>query len=257
MNVYEVFPSKYVRAGDLPERGVTVTMERVTIENLHAGEGRKKEAKPVLWFRKATKGLVLNKTNAFIIADLYGPDMDNWTGHRIELYPTRVDAFGSMQDAVRVRERRFDPQPATATEKVSEIESPEDVLDYDEPEQAADASTGEVEYKQADAPAAQRSAPPVQPQADVDGDVLFGKDTEPPTDEEHALIGSWEGQTIGVWHAWATAECGVNVNEAKNSLKKIVDAHGGWADGKNAAAIALAYIRRQREKVAAQTEPAA
>jgi hypothetical protein len=96
----------------------------------HAGE---RERKPVLYFQKATKGLVLNRTNAMIIAGLLGDESDNWIGKRIAIYPTRVKAFGTVQDAIRVKEEiPAQPKPqATAIqeEETTALNDDEDVTD--------------------------------------------------------------------------------------------------------------------------------
>lgn len=99
------------------------------------------------------------------------------------------------------------------------------------------------------AAAAPRSAPPQPPQADVDmgmdGGNPFDGDTEPPTDEEHAIMENWG--TFGDAYEWAIANGCENKFEAKNSMDKIVKAHGGYSKATRTA-IMLAFIRRQREK---------
>lgn len=102
MNIHDIFPSRYVRAADLQGRRVTVTIKHVAVERM----GKDGEAKPVVYFRNATKGLVLNRTNAMIIATLYGPETDAWTGKAVTLYPTQVRAFGATHDAIRVVQER-------------------------------------------------------------------------------------------------------------------------------------------------------
>lgn len=133
MKISKVFPSKYVKAADLDGKTVTLTILKVTMEEMTTHDN-KKANKPVVWFEKATKGFVINLTNALIIANLYGDETDNWTGKRISIYPTRVKAFGQMQDCIRVREE----VPATAkpvaqaahVEETTGLDDDEDVTDY-------------------------------------------------------------------------------------------------------------------------------
>lgn len=133
MKISKVFPSKYVAAADLNGKTVPLTIARVTMEEMITHDN-KKVNKPVVWFEKATKGLVLNLTNAKIIATLYGDETDDWTGERISIYPTRVKAFGVMQDAIRVREEvPAQPKPtaqAATVEDSSGLDDDEDVADY-------------------------------------------------------------------------------------------------------------------------------
>jgi len=73
---------------------------------------------------------------------------------------------------------------------------------------------------------------------------------EPPTDEESAILNTWQSPDDA--YAWAVnvGAC-ANEFEARNSLKKVVDAAGGGRFRKeNAATIYLAFLRRQNEKLA-------
>lgn len=101
MNIMEFFPSKYVKADDLKGQPVTLTIQGMRPEVV-GGEAR--ETKPVLYFEKATKGLILNKINAITIAHLYSAETDNWPGKRITIYPTNVKAFGKSHHVIRVRD---------------------------------------------------------------------------------------------------------------------------------------------------------
>ncbi len=79
------------------------------------GQGNDKEQKPVLYFNKAQKGLVLNKTNARVIADAYGDDTANWEGKAVEVYPTQVEFKGKLVDGIRLRvAAEAKPQPTAA-----------------------------------------------------------------------------------------------------------------------------------------------
>ena len=131
MKMSEIFPSKYVKAADLEGRTVTLTIKTLTVEEMlnHASE---KERKPVLYFERATKGLVLNRTNAMTIAALYGDESDTWPGKRISIYPTRVKAFGQMQDCIRIREEipaLAKPQAQAVPVEEQSIDDAEDVVD--------------------------------------------------------------------------------------------------------------------------------
>lgn len=77
-----------------------------------------------------------------------------------------------------------------------------------------------------------------------------GDAAEAPTDEESAILNAWLSPEDA--KAWAVnvGAC-ENKFEARNSLKKIVDGVGGGRLRKeNAAAIYLAFLRRQMEKLA-------
>jgi hypothetical protein len=97
-----LFPSDYVGAHDLNGKDVIMTIEKVDLEELRM-EGNKKETKPVIWFVKAKKRMVLNKTNAKIVAKIHGKDTADWNGKQITLYPTTTKVGLETQDCIRVR----------------------------------------------------------------------------------------------------------------------------------------------------------
>ena len=138
MKISQIFPSKYVAAADLNGKPVTLTIRTVTLEEM-VTHNEERVKKPVAWFEKATKGFVMNVTNARIIADLYGDETESWAGKRISIYPTRVQAFGKMQDCIRVKpEIPAQPTPAaqqsTPAEDRSPLDDDEDVADFAEHE---------------------------------------------------------------------------------------------------------------------------
>lgn len=116
MRVSSAFPSQYLRAADLQERAVRVTMNHITMEDIGS------DNKPVLYFTGKEKGLVLNKTNANNIANVYGDETDGWAGKEIELFPTIVDFQGKSVDAIRVRVPRAKPAAATTAAPASRAE---------------------------------------------------------------------------------------------------------------------------------------
>jgi hypothetical protein len=107
MLVSDAFPSNYIRAADLKDRQVTVTMSHVNMEDIGG------DHKPVLYFKGKEKGLVLNKTNSTNIAMIYGDDTDGWEGGEVILFPTMVDFQGKSVAAVRIK---VPPRPAARRE---------------------------------------------------------------------------------------------------------------------------------------------
>lgn len=99
-----LFPTEYVGAHDLRGRDVPHTIKSVSIELLTMTGGAK-EKKPVVQFRETwAKKLILNKTNAKIIAAQFGKDTEKWIGKKIVLYPTTTQFGPNTVDCIRVRE---------------------------------------------------------------------------------------------------------------------------------------------------------
>lgn len=99
MNINEAFPTKYVRAADLQNQRHTLTIANVVME-----EGIDK---PIVYFQGRQKGMACNKTNAMMIAQLYGADTNRWIGQQVELYIAQVLFEGKFVPAIRVQA----PQP--------------------------------------------------------------------------------------------------------------------------------------------------
>lgn len=136
MNMKDLYPSRFLKAEDFEEGEVkTRTIKQVEIEEL--GQGKEAKSKPVVFFRDDEKQLVLNKTNAVIIAKLYGDETDDWLGKRITMYAVEVESFGDVVRAIRVRTTA--PKAATAPKaqpapepepELFEEEMPADVPGY-------------------------------------------------------------------------------------------------------------------------------
>lgn len=134
-DIDKIFPSRYLKAGDLDGREITVTIKEVKLENV----GQTKESKPVLYFRGAQKGLVLNITNSKRIAMMAGSkDTDDWVGQRIILYPTETEFGGETVDCIRVKPVKVTDNGAKPVAKKAKkakvvVEEPDDPIPVREP----------------------------------------------------------------------------------------------------------------------------
>lgn len=98
MNVNEIYPSgKSLKAEDLKGHTVKVKISGTEVKKFDNGN------KVILSFEGKEKGLVVNKTNAKIIASAYGPDTDHWVGKAIEIYPDKTMFGADLVDCIRVR----------------------------------------------------------------------------------------------------------------------------------------------------------
>ena len=102
MDITQSFPTKYLQKSDFAQPRV-VTIDTVAMENV-AIDSQPAEMKPVLFFKGAPKGMILNKTNANILAALFGPETDHWTGHQIEAYDdVTIQYQGKLVGGIRLR----------------------------------------------------------------------------------------------------------------------------------------------------------
>ena len=79
------FPSRFLRASDLDDGPIAVTIKEVPDENV--GTSEKPDIKPVTVFEDApVKPVVLNITRCEAIAEIAGSeDKDDWPGVRIQI----------------------------------------------------------------------------------------------------------------------------------------------------------------------------
>jgi hypothetical protein len=128
MNINDAFPSKYLKASDLPDEGSQAfTIEKIEIEEI----GRNKEKKPVIYFEEGHKGLVCNKTNARTIAKLLGSeDSDDWTGKIISLFRAEVEFGGEMVESIRVRPKVVKPRSVPLSQPKAEQELDENGVPF-------------------------------------------------------------------------------------------------------------------------------
>jgi len=97
MDINNSFPSNYLKAADLQNRTIKATIRTVIEEKMGS------DIRPVLYFQGKDKGMVLNKTNAMTIAQMFGPETDAWAGGVVEIFPAFVDYQGKQVQGLRIR----------------------------------------------------------------------------------------------------------------------------------------------------------
>jgi len=105
MNVNEMFPSRYIAGSDLNGKVWTLAIRDVRAEPMFDARAKKRVDKYVIYFERAHKGVILNRTMAEQIAAALGSDeVTTWTGQKISLYTETVTAFGEQHVVVRFRQ---------------------------------------------------------------------------------------------------------------------------------------------------------
>src|SRR5262245_468493 len=117
-NTSDIYPSKYISAADLRGRRITLTIREVAFEMLKDRKG-KEERKPVLYFKKVTKGWVVNRTNLKILRTL-STNYYDWANKTVVLYLVQtmmgegimVDVSGANGNgATKVEVSPFEKEP--------------------------------------------------------------------------------------------------------------------------------------------------
>jgi hypothetical protein len=128
----QLFPSKWLRSSDLGSTPRTATISRIDFELV----GFEKEKRAVVSFQNSSKRLILNRTNAQTLANLYGPTVVSWVGKQITLFSAEVLFRGSPTQAIRIKEE-VPGSPKTENQPVAQaapkIESPVSDQDTESP----------------------------------------------------------------------------------------------------------------------------
>lgn len=100
------FPSKYLRAADLGDDAVLVTIDRVGTESIKNTQTGQDERKPAIHFHEfPNKPLVLNKTNAKKISTLLkSSDTDDWPQQQIQIFATETQFGADTVPCIRVKQ---------------------------------------------------------------------------------------------------------------------------------------------------------
>lgn len=114
--VSDAFPSSYLKADidvpDLEDGGVVLTIKTADMVQFDDGD------KLAVYFEEVAKGLILNKTNANTLTDLFkSDDTDDWEGRKVKLYAKDVEYQGKITRGIRVATRlpgKAKPAPVAA-----------------------------------------------------------------------------------------------------------------------------------------------
>ena len=81
----QLYPGRFIKAGELLGKKVTLTITDVDVEELE-GDAGKKQVKAIVSFKETPKKLVACKTNGLCIRDMFGKQLAEWLGKRITLF---------------------------------------------------------------------------------------------------------------------------------------------------------------------------
>ena len=102
MDATQLFPSKYIKGTDIPiGQEFALNIIRVAIEDV--GSDQSPEQKPVLYFERSKKGLILNATNNATLIAMYGKETDAWLGKPITLFSMMVQGPNGIVPGVRLK----------------------------------------------------------------------------------------------------------------------------------------------------------
>lgn len=105
------------------DRDMILTIKSAGVEPVTGNNG-KKEEKLVIHFHENVKPMICNRTNAKVITKLHKtPYIEQWSGKKIQLYSSRITAFGEEVDALRIRDYVNATKEVDVTDAISKLEA--------------------------------------------------------------------------------------------------------------------------------------
>lgn len=98
----ELFPNRFLKAGLMKGRDVTLTIKAIDLEKLPDDKGVEK-VHGIMTFEKTEKQWQINKTCGLALKAMFGSDLSKWIGRRVTLFPTTDKFGGETVEAIRVR----------------------------------------------------------------------------------------------------------------------------------------------------------
>ena len=81
----QLYPSRFIKAGELLGKKVTLTIASVDLERLVGDDGKEK-VKALVAFKETEKQLVMCKTNGLCVKAMFGKEIPAWVGKRLTLF---------------------------------------------------------------------------------------------------------------------------------------------------------------------------
>jgi hypothetical protein len=81
----QLYPGRFLKAGELLGKQVTLTINSVDLDELEGDKGKK--VKGIITFNGTPKQLALNRTNGTCLREMFGRVLAGWVGKRVTLFP--------------------------------------------------------------------------------------------------------------------------------------------------------------------------
>jgi len=104
---------QYLKSSELPPGGLRVIIDRLTVAQLQERNGPR--SKPVLQLVGQHKGHVLNIINSRVLEQLFGKDINSWTGKEVLLVSEPVQGPNGPTTGIRIH-----PAPPQVTASASQ-----------------------------------------------------------------------------------------------------------------------------------------
>lgn len=98
----QLYPGRFLKAGELLGRKVTLTIQSVDLDELEGEKGKKLQG--VVSFTETPRQIPLNKTNGICLREMFGRKLPEWVGKKVTLFEDvcRNPATGENGPCIRV-----------------------------------------------------------------------------------------------------------------------------------------------------------
>jgi len=81
----QLYPGRFMKAGELLGKQVTLTIKSVDLDELEGDKGKK--VKGIVSFNETPKQLALNRTNGTCLREMFGRAVQEWIGKKVTIHP--------------------------------------------------------------------------------------------------------------------------------------------------------------------------
>lgn len=103
---------------------IVLTIKELNVEPVIGSDGKKEDCAVCHWVENE-KPMIMNVTNLKMIAKITGSDyIENWPGTKVRIGTEKVRAFGTVTDALRIRDEKVADEKPVACEECGEVIKP-------------------------------------------------------------------------------------------------------------------------------------
>lgn len=92
----QLYPGRFIKAGEFQGKRPVYTIAKVKLHELEGDKG--KQVKGVIYFNEIEKQWALNKTNGICLKAMFGRNLPDWVGKKVQLFAGQWDG----DDCIRV-----------------------------------------------------------------------------------------------------------------------------------------------------------
>lgn len=119
MRVSRTYGGNHFKGEEMDAKPILLTIDEVSSKEFDGKDGKASQEKIILAFRETDTTMIVNFTNANIIAGFLGDETDDWIGEQIVLFRDKTRYGNKMVPCVSVRQARAaaDTKPVRRREK--------------------------------------------------------------------------------------------------------------------------------------------